>query len=77
MRTCYITTIVDGMVEEIIPLTGERDTDTTYVEQIFLNTVEYRVSNFEEYTAADKEAICDNGYEAFGGDGSVQIHWED
>lgn len=61
MKICYITTVVDGMVDEVISLSGVRDTDISYVEQIFLNTVQDRVTNFDEYT--DKQAICDNGIE--------------
>ncbi len=62
-----------GMVEEIQTLSGDK-ANCANAEQVFLEVVEQRVSNFDEYTAADKEAICDNGYERYG-NGSIQIHW--
>ena len=75
MSTVHIITVIKGMVEEVLTLTGEK-ANCYDAENLFLETVEGRVSNFDEYTIADKDAICENGYERIG-DGSVQIHWSD
>ncbi len=74
MDMCHIITIVNGMVENVETFTGADLLDTDLIESQFLDEVACRISNFDEYTTADKEAICENGYERFG-NGSVQIHW--
>ena len=79
MRAAHIVTVREGMVERIQTFPESMVTDgfdTREIESAFLEEVAARVSNFDEYTEEDKEAICDNGYEGFGA-GSVQIFWSD
>ena len=44
-------------------------------EICFLGTVEDAISNFDEYTAGDKEAIVEQGYENYGG-GKITLEEE-
>ena len=78
MKTANVVTIRDGMVERIRTFysTPEGFISTKAVEHEFLREVSTHVSNWDEYTNDDVEAICDNGYEGFGC-GSVQIFWSD
>jgi len=73
MSKCYIVTIVNGMVDNINSFGDNPTTDE--IKESFLDEVSNRISNFDEYSKSDQDAICDNGYEAFG-NGSIQIFCE-
>ena len=72
MDNIYVIVIVAGMVEEVFQYSFEEE---DYAKQCFVNQLEQRLSNFDEYTQADIDECIENGYEGFGR-GSVQLYWD-
>lgn len=64
-----VTVIRDNVIDSIT-LFPETDEGRAKAESAFLLTCNDVLSNFDEYTQDDIEAILDNGYETFG-NGSV------
>lgn len=70
----YVIVIVGAMVEELFRF---KRADVSQAEKYFVNQMEQRLSNFDEYTQADIDACIEDGYEGFGELNSIQIHWSD
>jgi len=64
-----VTVIMDNVIIENILCD-----DSKQAEKVFKDKLAERLSNWDEYTAEDVEAILDNGYETFG-NGSVCLSW--
>lgn len=67
-NTPLIITIKDNVVESVHPTTKET------CEKDFLAHIQGRISNWDEYTQDDIDAILEQGYETFG-NGSVCLTW--
>ena len=52
----------DGILNELVLVT-----DRDKAQKHFLDTCSTKLSNWDEYTPADKDALLDLGYEKFGG----------
>lgn len=74
MDFIYVIVIVGEMVEEVFQFPCE---DAYQAERCFVDQMEQRLSNFEEYSLGDIEACVEDGYEAFGQGNSIQLHWSD
>jgi len=74
MDFIYVIVIIGEMVEEVFRFIRE---DAYKAEQCFIDQLEQRLSNFEEYTQGDIEACLEDGYEGFGQGNSIQLHWSD
>lgn len=75
MPYVYLIVIIHGMVEEV---TRYSRNDVNLAETEFVNQMERRLSNFDEYTNVDIDACLEDGFEGFGGgDCSIQLHWSD
>ena len=75
MPYVYLIVIMHGMVEEILRYPREA---TSAAEHEFVNQMERRISNFDEYSVTDIDACLEDGFEGFGGgDCSIQLHWAD
>jgi len=75
MPYVYLIVIMHGMVEELIRYPREA---ASTAEHEFVNQMERRISNFDEYTVTDIDACLEDGFEGFGGgDCSIQLHWAD
>ncbi len=74
MPYVYLIVIVQEMVEEITRYTRD---EIYLAEAEFVNQMERRLSNFDEYTPADIGACIEDGYEGFGQCNSIQLHWSD
>jgi hypothetical protein len=68
MVPCVIV-IRDNVVEENILCCDEEHADN-----VFLDKLAERISNWDEYSQDDIEAVLDNGHEKFG-NGSVCMSW--
>jgi hypothetical protein len=65
-----VIVVKDSVVDEVVPCD-----DGQHAEQVFIKKCEEKISNFDEYTDMDVQAIIDNGYEKFGGTNSICIVW--
>ena len=79
MKTCYIITILNGMVENVKTFIEGRDTmTTTHIEHHFLIELA-RVENvgvMNSYSAEELNSYCEDGYvEYLRGTGNIQIYW--
>ena len=66
----FIIVIKDGVVDTVI------QTDETACEKDFFEAVKQKISNWDEYTQEDRDAILKQGYERFG-NGSICLTWID
>lgn len=67
-----VTVIRNNVVDEITLFKSETPSDRANAEQFFLQRCGDILTNWDEYTSEDKDAILDNGYESFG-NGSICI----
>lgn len=75
MPYVYLIVIMHGLVEEVTRFTRDQ---VVLAERAFVDAMEARLSNFEDYTHDDIQACLEDGYEGFGGgDCSIQLHWGD
>ena len=70
-----VVIVKDSVVDEVYSF-HDTPKGNEEAEACFLVMCEYKLSNWEEYTSADKKAILDNGYEKFG-NGSICITHSD
>ena len=68
MIPCVIV-ILDGVVEENIQCNNSE-----HAESVFLDKCASNLSNWDEYTADDREVCLEDGYAIFGR-GSVCLSW--
>lgn len=64
----YIIVIRDNVIETVTPSTQEA------CERDFLDCVHSNISNWDEYSQSDLDAITEDGYEKFD-NGSVCLTW--
>ena len=72
MNSVNIIVVKDNIVEENYLLTGENI--GAVVEKCFLDLCKTRLSNWDEYSSSDKDALLEEGYGTFD-NGSICINW--
>lgn len=70
----YVIVTMDGMVTSLECFTRA---NVLLAEQAFVKELQQHLANFADYTDADVQACVEDGYEGFGNDNSIQLHWAD
>jgi len=69
MEQGFVIVVNDDRIQEVSAFS-----EASQAEEYFLDYCKTYLSNFDEYTQEDIEAILENGYESFG-NGFIAIHW--
>ena len=75
MEQVLVILTLDAVPYQVLSFKGVHDEIYQEAEKQFLAICKEYIWNFDEYSQEDIDYILEKGYEIWGGDNSVLIHW--